>query len=48
MLECQEINNKCRFFTDLNEIPSTKDIISIWLVNDYDGWYDKMKENVNE
>lgn len=48
--ECSycEINNKCIFFQDLNTIPSNKDLISIWLGNEYDGWYDKMKENVDE
>ena len=26
-----EVNGKCRFFQDMDEIPSCKDIVKIWL-----------------
>lgn len=29
-----EVNKKCRYFPDLNEIPSMEDIIKMWLEND--------------
>lgn len=38
-----EINNKCRFFSGMDEALSPKDIISLWLLNEYDGWYEQMK-----
>lgn len=49
--ECSfcEIHNKCRFFLTMDEVPSPKEIISLWLINEYDGWYEKRKwSDINE